>query len=73
MIVAARPAIVGILNLTPDSFADGGRYQGLDLALQQARRMLVEGASVIDVGGESTRPGAVPVNAGPSRRRSSKR
>ena len=54
----ARPAIVGILNLTPDSFSDGGRFNDPTAALDQARRMIAEGADVIDVGGESTRPGA---------------
>lgn len=53
--------IMGILNVTPDSFSDGGRYSTLDAALKQAERMLLEGASIIDIGGESTRPGANPV------------
>lgn len=52
------PCIVGILNVTPDSFSDGGRFCKLDEALEQARRMVREGASLLDVGGESTRPGA---------------
>ncbi len=52
---------MGILNLTPDSFSDGGRYTTTDVALQQARRMVEEGAAIIDIGGESTRPGAQPV------------
>ncbi len=54
---------MGILNVTPDSFSDGGRYDHIDSALSQAERMLAEGAAIIDVGGESTRPGAeaVPV------------
>ena len=56
--------VVGILNITPDSFSDGGLFATPDQALVQARRMLEEGASVIDVGGESTRPGASPVTAG---------
>ena len=54
----ARPAIVGILNLTPDSFSDGGRFCEPAAALDRARRMIAEGADAIDVGGESTRPGA---------------
>jgi len=52
------PCIVGILNVTPDSFSDGGRFCNIDSALEQGRRMLQEGAALIDVGGESTRPGA---------------
>lgn len=55
------PAVMGILNVTPDSFSDGGRYTGLDRALAHARRMIDEGADIIDIGGESTRPGAEPV------------
>lgn len=54
---------MGILNVTPDSFSDGGLFVGCDAALEQARRMVAEGATIIDVGGESTRPGASPVSA----------
>ncbi len=57
-----RALVVGILNVTPDSFSDGGRYVDLDAAVAQARRMVSEGADWIDVGGESTRPGAPPVD-----------
>lgn len=57
-----RPVIMGILNVTPDSFSDGGRYVTLDAALRQAERLLSEGAQMIDVGAESTRPGADPVS-----------
>ena len=57
------PGIIGILNLTSDSFYDGGRYLNKDAALEQARKHFEQGAEVIDVGGESTRPGAVPVGA----------
>ncbi|MFY0992217.1 dihydropteroate synthase [Halomonas sp. C05BenzN] len=53
---------MGILNVTPDSFSDGGRHLALDDALRHAEQMLAEGAAVIDVGGESTRPGADPVD-----------
>ena len=53
-----KPRIMGILNVTPDSFSDGGKFLGLDDALMQADAMLSEGADIIDVGGESTRPGA---------------
>lgn len=49
---------MGILNCTPDSFSDGGRYLKTDSALEQARRMVQDGADIIDVGGQSTRPGA---------------
>lgn len=57
------PQIMGILNVTPDSFSDGGRYSDIDAALQQAELMVNEGADVLDVGGESTRPGSDPVPA----------
>jgi dihydropteroate synthase len=53
-----RPQIMGILNVTPDSFSDGGRHDRVDAAVEHARQMLAQGADVIDVGGESTRPGA---------------
>ncbi|MGH8131006.1 MAG: dihydropteroate synthase [Steroidobacteraceae bacterium] len=55
------PVVMGVLNVTPDSFSDGGRYFGLSQALAQAKRLAEEGAAIIDVGGESTRPGAAPV------------
>jgi dihydropteroate synthase len=58
-----RPIVMGILNVTPDSFSDGGRYAALDAALERARQMVAEGAAIIDVGGESTRPGALAVDA----------
>jgi dihydropteroate synthase len=54
------PVVMGVLNVTPDSFSDGGRFADREAALNQARRMIVEGAAIIDIGGESTRPGAVP-------------
>lgn len=54
---------MGILNVTPDSFSDGGRFSALDAALAQADSMAAAGAAIIDVGGESTRPGAAPVSA----------
>jgi dihydropteroate synthase len=57
-----RPQIVGILNVTPDSFSDGGRYADLAALRAQAERMLADGAALIDVGGESTRPGAAAVD-----------
>lgn len=58
-----RPAIMGILNVTPDSFSDGGEFNTLESAVLHAEKMIVEGADIIDVGGESTRPGAKPVDA----------
>jgi dihydropteroate synthase len=58
-----RPVVMGILNVTPDSFSDGGRYAGLKPALARAERIAAEGALIIDIGGESTRPGALPVAA----------
>jgi dihydropteroate synthase len=54
-----HPVVMGVLNVTPDSFSDGGRFSRPDEALAQARRMIAEGAAIIDVGGESTRPGAM--------------
>lgn len=56
-----RPQVMGILNVTPDSFSDGGDFFSLEVALEHARRMVAEGAAIIDVGGESTRPGALAV------------
>lgn len=55
--------VMGILNVTPDSFSDGGKFQRLDLALFRAEEMIAEGADLIDVGGESTRPGCTEVSA----------
>lgn len=59
----SRPAVMGILNITPDSFSDGGVFLSPEKAIAQALRMAEEGADIIDVGGESTRPGARPVSA----------
>ncbi|WP_080831606.1 dihydropteroate synthase [Cohnella massiliensis] len=58
-----RTLIMGILNITPDSFSDGGRYLDVDAAVARAREMVEEGADLIDIGGESTRPGHDPVSA----------
>jgi dihydropteroate synthase len=58
-----RPTVFGILNVTPDSFSDGGNFFSTEEAIAQAGRMISEGADAIDVGGESTRPGAKPVSA----------
>jgi dihydropteroate synthase len=55
------PCVMGVLNVTPDSFSDGGRFFSKDSALRQARKMLADGAAIIDIGGESTRPGAATV------------
>jgi dihydropteroate synthase len=59
--IGTRPVVMGILNLTPDSFSDGGRFVANKAALHHAEQMAAEGCDVIDVGGESTRPGALPV------------
>jgi dihydropteroate synthase len=59
----SRPAVMGILNITPDSFSDGGVFLPPEKAIAQALRMTEEGADIIDIGGESTRPGARPVSA----------
>jgi dihydropteroate synthase len=56
-----EPRIMGILNVTPDSFADGGEWFAFDEAVEHARALVAEGADILDVGGESTRPGALPV------------
>ena len=56
------PIVMGILNVTPDSFSDGGEHEDRDAALAHAERMVEEGAAIVDVGGESTRPGAAPVS-----------
>jgi dihydropteroate synthase len=57
----STPVVMGVLNVTPDSFSDGGRFAAVDAALEHARRMVADGAAIIDVGGESTRPGAADV------------
>jgi dihydropteroate synthase len=54
----SRPLVMGIVNVTPDSFSDGGRYLSAPAALAHARRLIDEGADLLDIGGESTRPGA---------------
>ncbi|MER9366035.1 dihydropteroate synthase [Mesorhizobium sp. M0518] len=61
--LGGKAVVVGILNVTPDSFSDGGQFDAPERALAQARRMIGEGARVVDVGGESTRPGAAAVSA----------
>ncbi|TLU62009.1 dihydropteroate synthase [Thalassotalea litorea] len=57
----ATPKIMGILNVTPDSFSDGGQFSNIDVALAAAEQMIIDGVSIIDIGGESTRPGAADV------------
>jgi dihydropteroate synthase len=59
----AEPLVMGILNVTPDSFSDGGLYAGVEAAVARGERIAEEGAAIVDVGGESTRPGAAPVSA----------
>ena len=61
--IGNRPAVMGILNVTPDSFSDGGRFLAADAAIAHARMMAAQGCAIVDVGGESTRPGATPVTA----------
>jgi dihydropteroate synthase len=56
-----RPHVMGIVNVTPDSFSDGGKYSSVDLAIEHALQLIAEGADILDIGGESTRPGATPV------------
>jgi dihydropteroate synthase len=62
--LAQRPLVMGILNVTPDSFSDGGRYQALEFAVERAEQMIKDGVDIIDIGGESTRPGSpsIPVD-----------
>lgn len=57
-----QPKVMGIVNLTPDSFSDGGRYSSLSIALENAQTLLAQGADILDIGGESSRPGAEPVS-----------
>ncbi len=61
LIVSQQLQIMGVVNTTPDSFSDGGRFDTLDKALQHARRLIADGADLLDIGGESTRPGSLPV------------
>ena len=64
-----RPLVMGVVNVTPDSFSDGGRFLDAAAAIEHGRRLFAEGADVVDVGGESTRPGAEPVSEGEELRR----
>jgi dihydropteroate synthase len=67
--VSRHGLIMGVLNVTPDSFSDGGKFSALDKAIEHGLRMATEGAHIIDIGGESTRPGAEPIPAGEELRR----
>lgn len=57
-----RPHVMGIVNVTPDSFSDGGKFSSTGLAVEHALKLIAEGADILDIGGESTRPGAIPVS-----------
>ena len=61
-LIRERPALMGILNVTPDSFSDGGRHDTLEAAVRRAREMAAQGCAILDIGGESTRPGASAVD-----------
>ena len=61
--LGAKAVVMGVLNVTPDSFSDGGLFTAPERALEQAQTMISEGAAIVDVGGESTKPGATPVSA----------
>lgn len=67
--LSRRPCIMGILNITPDSFSDGSRFSTVEQAVAEAEKMVAEGADLIDIGGESTRPDSLPVPAGEEIRR----
>ena len=62
-LIGSRPLVMGILNVTPDSFSDGGRFHTIDAAIAHARRLAADGAAIVDIGAESPRPGATPVAA----------
>jgi len=69
IVLGERPLVMGILNVTPDSFSDGGKYAAEDTAVERGIRMVEEGADIVDIGGESTRPGSSPVSAKEERAR----
>jgi dihydropteroate synthase len=69
MLLGERTLIMGIINVTPDSFSDGGRFDAPERAVEEGIRMAEEGADILDIGGESTRPGSDPVPAEEERRR----
>src|SRR5688572_18328797 len=62
LVCGERTLVMGVLNVTPDSFSDGGRFSSTERARARAEEMIAEGADIIDIGGESTRPGAAPVS-----------
>ena len=68
-VLGERTWVMGVLNVTPDSFSDGGRFAALDAAVAHGRSLFEAGADIVDVGGESTRPGAAPLDAAEERRR----
>src|SRR5947209_2549489 len=59
--IGSRPLVMGIVNVTPDSFSDGGQHASVDAAVQHGLALIAQGADLLDIGGESTRPGAAPV------------
>ena len=67
--IGARPVVMGILNVTPDSFSDGGRFIAPSTAIDHARRMIAEGADILDIGAESTKPGSSRIAAAEELRR----
>lgn len=67
--LSARPLLMGVLNVTPDSFSDGGRYRDPERAVERGCAMVAEGAAILDIGGESSRPGAAPVDEAEELRR----
>ncbi len=69
LLLLNRPLIMGIVNITPDSFSDGGRFFDASRALDHARQLLEDGADILDIGGESSRPGAEPVDVDEELRR----
>src|SRR5688572_4449209 len=62
LLLAEKPLVMGIINVTPDSFYEGSRLNDIDTLLKQAEKMLAEGADILDIGGQSTRPGSVPID-----------
>src|SRR5262249_20605631 len=60
--IGRRPLVMGIVNVTPDSFSDGGKYSSVDATVSHALELIRQGADLLDIGGESTRPGAIPVS-----------
>ncbi|MFZ9085837.1 MAG: dihydropteroate synthase, partial [Steroidobacteraceae bacterium] len=64
-----QPVVMGVLNVTPDSFSDGGAYPDLQAVLDRGRQMVEQGAAIVDVGGESTRPGSLGVDVAEEKRR----